>query len=262
MQIAHLYKISHQPTGYYYYGKHNGTTQDNNGSMSGLYWGSGHRIKKLVTKYGKKDLTYEILCIADVEYIFELESKVVTKELIQEKLCLNLCEGGLGSTMKTPEARKAHSEKMKGRMVGDLNPSRRQDVRDKLKGKPAWNKGLSFYYDESGNRIEGRKPKKSKPDISGDKNPFYGKSHTAESKRKMSEALIGKPVSEELRKKRSDYMSGPNNPFLGKVLSDSTKQKISETSKLLPKFQCVNCLAWHKKSHLVRYHNDKCKQKE
>jgi hypothetical protein len=262
MQVAHLYKITHQPTGYYYYGKHNGTTQDNTGSMSGLYWGSGKAVKDLIAKYGKKDLTYQILCIADTDYIFELESKVVTKELIQEKLCLNISAGGLGSPMKSEEAKKAQSERMKGRMVGDLNPSKRQDVRDKLKGKPAWNKGLSFYYDESGNRIEGRKPKKGKPDISGDKNPFYGKSHTAESKRKISESLTGRVITEEFKKKRSDYMSGPSNPFLGKPKSDSTKQKISEANKALPKFQCVNCLAWHKKSHLVRYHNDNCKQKE
>jgi hypothetical protein len=154
MQVAHLYKITHQPTGYYYYGKHNGTTQDNTGSMSGLYWGSGKAVKDLITKYGKKDLTYQILCIADTDYIFELESKVVTKELIQEKLCLNISAGGLGSPMKSEEAKKAQSERMKGRMVGDLNPSKRQDVRDKLSklhsgegnpmyGKAAWNKGIA-----------------------------------------------------------------------------------------------------------------------
>ena len=154
MPIAHLYKITHQPTGYYYYGKHNGTTQDNTGSMSGLYWGSGKAVKDLITKYGKKDLTYQILCIADTDYIFELESKVVTKELIQEKLCLNISAGGLGSPMQSEEAKKAQSERMKGRMVGDLNPSKRQDVRDKLSklhsgegnpmyGKAAWNKGIA-----------------------------------------------------------------------------------------------------------------------
>jgi hypothetical protein len=154
MQVAHLYKITHQPTGYYYYGKHNGTTQDNTGTMLGLYWGSGKAVKDLIAKYGKKDLSYNILCIGSTEYIFELESKLVTKELIQEKLCLNLCEGGLGSPMKTPEARKAQSERMKGRLVGDKNPSKRQDVKDKLSkmhtgegnpmyGKTPWNKGIA-----------------------------------------------------------------------------------------------------------------------
>ena len=154
MQVAHLYKITHQPTGYYYYGKHNGTTQDNTGSMSGLYWGSGKAVKDLITKYGKKDLTYDILCIADVDYIFELESKVVTKQLIQEKMCLNISAGGLGSPMQSEELRKAQSERMTGRMVGDLNPSKRQDVREKISkmftgegnpmyGKQAWNKGIA-----------------------------------------------------------------------------------------------------------------------
>ena len=154
MQIAHLYKISHQPTGCYYYGKHNGTTQHIKGNSGALYWGSGNRIKKLVSKYGKKDLTYEIICIGSSEYIFELESKIVTKQLLQEDLCLNLCEGGLGSTMKTEESRHLHSEKMKGRFTGDKNPSKRPEVREKLSkmfsgegnpmyGKQAWNKGIA-----------------------------------------------------------------------------------------------------------------------
>ena len=45
------------------------------------------------------------------------------------------------------------------------------------KGRSAWNKG--------------------KPGLSGDKNPMYGKTHSEESKRKMSEARRGKPKSEE-----------------------------------------------------------------
>ena len=67
---------------------------------------------------------------------------------------LNISAGGLGSPMQSEEAKKAQSERMKGRMVGDLNPSKRQDVRDKLSklhsgegnpmyGKAAWNKGIA-----------------------------------------------------------------------------------------------------------------------
>jgi hypothetical protein len=60
-----------------------------------LYWGSGTRIQNQVKKYGTEIFKYEILCISNTEYIFELESKYVTKELLQEdKLCLNIVTGG------------------------------------------------------------------------------------------------------------------------------------------------------------------------
>jgi len=152
--ISHLYKITHESSGRYYYGKHNGVSQKNTGKMSGLYWGSGKAIKDLIKKYGTDNLTYNILCYGSPEYIFELESKIVTKELIEEDLCLNLCEGGLGSPMKSEEQKLAQSKRMKGRLVGDLNPSKQKTVRDKLSklhsgvgnpmyGKTPWNIGVT-----------------------------------------------------------------------------------------------------------------------
>lgn len=52
---------------------------------------------------------------------------------------------------------------------------------------------------------------------SGDKNHFYGKKHTEESKRKISEH-------------HADF-SGENHPMYGRSLSDETRRKISEARK-------------------------------
>ena len=51
-------------------------------------------------------------------------------------------------------------------------------------------------------------------DISGENHPMWGKKHSDESKRKMSESKKGK-----------------NHPMWGKIPSDETKNKISESNK-------------------------------
>jgi group I intron endonuclease len=57
----------------------------------------------------------------------------------------------------------------------------------------------------------------------GNNNPFYGKSHTIESKKSISEKQKGKFVSEETKKKISDSHKGKNIP-------EEVKKKMSENS--------------------------------
>jgi group I intron endonuclease len=83
---------------------------------------------------------------------------------------------------------------------------------------------------------------------SGENHPLYGKHHTEETKRKLSESHKGKHPSEETRKKikessKGKHLSeetkrkiskakmGENHPFYGKHHSDETKQKISASLK-------------------------------
>jgi hypothetical protein len=121
--IAHLYKITNIKTGEYYVGKHRGMTQETRWGK--LYWGSGTRIQNHVKKYGTNNLKYEILCISNTDYIFELESKYVTKELLQDDLCLNIVTGG-----REPPSKK-------GFVITE-------ETRKKLKARTPWNKGGTF----------------------------------------------------------------------------------------------------------------------
>ena len=122
--VAHLYRITNTKTGEYYVGKHRGVTQE--ARCGKMYWGSGTRILNQVKKYGTENFKYEILCISNTDYIFELESKYVTKELLQEdELCLNIVTGG-----REPPSKK-------GTVISE-------ETRQKLIGRTPWNKGGTF----------------------------------------------------------------------------------------------------------------------
>lgn len=82
-------------------------------------------------------------------------------------------------------------------------------------------------------------------DISGQKNPFYGKRHKEESKRKMGGAVVdysgsnnpfyGKKHKEEtinsMKEKLSEIFSGEKNPFYGKTHSLESIEKIKQKNK-------------------------------
>lgn len=72
----------------------------------------------------------------------------------------------------------------------------------------------------------------------GEKNHFYGKTHSDDSKKKISDALkgrrgpnLGRKFSEEFKRNVSKSKRGKNNPNYGKPRSEKTKKKISENAK-------------------------------
>ncbi|MDE5977077.1 MAG: hypothetical protein K2G70_01230, partial [Turicibacter sp.] len=82
------------------------------------------------------------------------------------------------------------------------------------------NKYFDYTPDVSGTKqtpewIEKRK-------LFGEKNGMFGKHHTEEAKKQISEKLKGRIVSKEARKKIGDF-------HRGKVYGDETRQKISKT---------------------------------
>jgi 5-methylcytosine-specific restriction endonuclease McrA/predicted DNA-binding protein YlxM (UPF0122 family) len=65
--------------------------------------------------------------------------------------------------------------------------------------------------------------------LKGEKNGFYGKKHTENTKIKISEANLGRHHSEEAKRKISEVLKGEKHPMYGKHHSKETKKKISET---------------------------------
>ena len=156
-EVSHLYKVTNRNTGEYYVGKHRGLTQETRNGK--LYWGSGKRIQNQIKKYGTENFEYRILCVSNTDYIFELESKYVTKELLQDEFCLNIVTGGREPPSKkgfqiTEETR----QKLRDRVPAGLGQKRSEETKKKMSesalgrkhsketiekfaGRTPWNKG-------------------------------------------------------------------------------------------------------------------------
>jgi hypothetical protein len=144
---SHLYRVIDTVRGKFYIGKHGGREQRG-------YWGSGMRIKRHIKKYGLQDMKYEILVIADEQYILDLERRYVTDEFIKANPdCLNVCKGGMGGNLghapwnkglKLPWVSEMMTKIHKGntyRRGSKHTPETIEKLRQANLGKQAWNKG-------------------------------------------------------------------------------------------------------------------------
>ena len=134
--VAHLYKITNTVTGEYYIGKHNGWTQNG-------YWGSGNRIQRLIKKYGTDNFKYDILVIADVNYIFELEKKYITTEMVDlDEKCLNLTIGGQGVGYMSEDIK----QKLREARAKQIMPADMYEKTSKIMSSLIWmNDGVRSY---------------------------------------------------------------------------------------------------------------------
>jgi hypothetical protein len=199
-QIAHLYKVTNLLTNEYYVGKHNGLEQSVKGKNK-LYWGSGNRIINSIKKYGEENFRYDILCYGSSDYIYELEKKYITPEVLEEdKLCLNLTVGGDGPSYHKKETLEKISQKVRKHLE---NPESRKKL------------------SESGKRYFAENPE-ARLRISQRKT---GVKASEETRKKQSESMKKAYAKDpELRKK-----AGGKNK--GKIPSEDHKQKISIANK-------------------------------
>jgi hypothetical protein len=113
-------------------------------------------------------------------------------------------------------------------------------------------------------------PKNHRYGKTGEKSHWYGKSHSEETKQKMSNANkgennpnYGKSHSEEAKRKMSNANKGENNPNYGKSHSEEAKRKIATalTGKVQLIVSCPHCGQRGGSNNMKRYHFSKCKYK-
>jgi hypothetical protein len=186
-----IYKITNKIDGKIYIGSHK-TKSLNDG-----YMGSGKYLKRAQEKHGIENFTKEILFVLDsAEEMYLKEAELVNEDFISTTNTYNLKVGGFGGWD----------------YINENNLNGFSNIETAKKGRQSTNAVLLLKYGENWRTILAKKAndrvkemisndpeifKKiaAKRNISGEKNPMYGKSHSDNSKKKMSENKSGKKNS-------------------------------------------------------------------
>lgn len=203
-----IYKTTNLITGKFYIGMHSTKNLDDG------YLGSGKILRYSIKKYGKENHKIERLeFFDDRKKLAEGESKIINEVLLKDPLCMNLGLGGQGGILNEDHGKKFHAAG--GKKVFQILCKRHSE---KLK-----------------NNLEYReKYSKARRKVSiGEKNPFYQKTHTKETKNLMSK-------SQKLRLKDPS-----KNSMFGKcwVFNNETKQNKAILKSEFEKYQLIG---WQK----------------
>jgi len=118
IKLHYIYKIIHTKTGKFYVGMHSTFDMDDG------YMGSGKLIVASIKKYGEDKHTKEILVYAKSRSgLVKLEAEMVSEEMVSDKLCLNMKNGGHGGF-----AGEKHKKKFQvaGRKKRKVNQTKRR----------------------------------------------------------------------------------------------------------------------------------------
>jgi hypothetical protein len=169
----YIYKTTCSVTGRYYIGMHSTFNLEDG------YIGSGKRLWRSINKHGRNQHNTVILeFLENRQALKNRESQLITEDLLKDSMCMNLKVGGEGGF-----ANKEHQVKCSS--LGN------QRFQEKLRNDP------DFYKEVCKKRSDSNK-KAHKLGIH--KNwktnnvSWVGKHHTAETKKKIQEAVKGKQV--------------------------------------------------------------------
>jgi group I intron endonuclease len=155
-----IYTIKNKINGKEYTGKHETT------NLNDDYMGSGSLIKPAIKKYGKENFIKNIIFIYDNENDMDnKEAEIITEEYCARDDTYNIAPGGEGGNVLkySPEKRLLKSKR----------------ISKKLKGKPKTlehRKSISLFH----------------ADISGDKNPMFGKNHKDTTLEKLKQKALNR----------------------------------------------------------------------
>ena len=90
----------------------------------------------------------------------------------------------------------------------------------------------------------------------GEKNHFYGKTHSNETRNIISQALLAK--EKEWRIVNAAKAGKAN---IGKVRSDVSKLNYQKSAKNRPKFNCPYCNKSGQYNSMIAWHGENCKMK-
>lgn len=191
------YRTENLINGHYYYGIRTLLKEND------PYLGSGLRLKEAIKKYGRHNFKRVDLEVFETfEQALEWERATITAEMVESSLCYNLKAGGAGGSLPWSDGRKAATKQ------GGLY---KKTPRTKEKMSAA---AFKRFQETHGT--------------------FYGKTHTEETRKKLSEDRKGKPNANKgkklnLSQERLEQLRAPK--------SEEVKRKISRTLSTLSEEQ-------------------------
>ena len=170
------------------------------------YLGSGHVLKEAIKKYGKENFLKNIISFAysDEELNKQEIETIKFLNAVKDENYYNISDG----LYCNPWENKTEEEQ--------------KEIREKIKNKSRKNVLSSEEYQKY---IEDLREK-----MSGENNPFYGKHHTEETKRIISEKATLRQKDRENAKPWLG-ITGERHPLYGRHLSEEARKKMSEAAK-------------------------------
>lgn len=173
-----VYRVTNKVNGKYYIGKH--TTRDPYDD----YMGTGTVITRAIQAYGIDAFEKQVLYFCESEeHAFEVESQLVTEDLINDPQCYNMRIGGKGGWKHSAESKETMREKAL------LRPPKSAETRKKISSVHTGRKRSA----ETINKLSAAN---------------IGKKHSAEARAKMSKQKLGRKIAPEIITKRVASRAG------------------------------------------------------
>ena len=213
--MHYVYKTTNKENGKYYVGVHKSENIQNDS-----YLGSGYILAKAIEKYGKESFTREILFEFETpEEAFEKEREIVNEEFVKNDQTYNIALGGHGGKLTeiNPFFGKHHSEETKEilrqKSTGRIHS---EESREKISNS------MLEYYDS----LSEEEWEELSKNVSGENNPFFGKTHSDETKEYLKTINTGRTHTEETKLKMSE-----NSANKGVPKSEEFKDHLSKLFK-------------------------------
>jgi hypothetical protein len=230
--MIYLYIKTHNVTGLKYFGKTTNADYE-------AYKGSGTRWQNHIKKHGY-DVTTELYrafedddkeaCL-EAALAFSIENNIVESDN-WANLKLETLDGGWDHINSLPPEERHN-------LCCSWNYTKSAEELAVISAKKARHKEDNFWWGK---------------ERSGELNPMFGKTHTDETKEKISKANKGKIRTPEQCKQISDRLTGTKRTF-----SEEHKKNIKLAAQNIQPVKCPHCEVVGSPSIMKRWHFDKCK---